>query len=170
MGFGNDAGLAVLEVLQLTVAGGVAFVAGALSHWSEPTGSVGLNTRGGRRVNAGTLLMARGPGCSVWDRWTLSGMCPGASRSRCAPFPQSGCFLDLPRQGWGASGRSRLLSTKKLVLNSCLPISSCVGIARAVFWSMNGRGRRRIPCPPGSFAHSPAPDLLPQTADPQPPF
>lgn len=51
MGFGNDAGLAVLEGLQLMIAGGVAFMVGAPSHWREPTGSVALNTRGGRRVS-----------------------------------------------------------------------------------------------------------------------
>lgn len=100
MGFGNDAGLAVLEVLQLRVAGGVAFVVGALSHWSETTRSGGLNTRGGRRVNAGTVLMARGPGCSVWYRWTLSGMCPGAAVH---PFPRMGAFWT-PRDGGGGFG------------------------------------------------------------------
>ena len=158
MGFGNDVGLAVLEGLPLTVAGGgVAFMVGAPSHWSEPTGSVGLNTRGGWRVS----LAARGPGCRAWERWTLSGGVSGGSGRHSARLPWSWCVPETETGARGGpSGWPRLLSAKKLVLiPACLSQvvwESC----EPVFWSVNGRGRSRahmpsqlicpLPCPRSS--------------------
>lgn len=92
-----------LEGLQLPVAGRVAFMVGALSHRSEPTGLVGLSTREGRRVS----LAARGPGCSLWARGTLHGVCPEGSGRHPAPLPQSWCVpepQDKDRRPWGAFG------------------------------------------------------------------